>query len=103
MILCRSSAVNHGMQGLDPAVQQLGEPGQLLHLDDRYVARAECGCGSTGRDDFPAQVGQTAGEGHDAAFVTDGDEGAGHGGSVASRESRVASRELSAIRRWTTR
>ncbi len=83
-------AVDHGVQRLDPSVQQLGKPGQLLHLDDGDVARAERGGGSAGRDDLPAQVGQTPGKGHNAAFIADGDEGAGHGQSVASRQSPVA-------------
>ena len=55
-----------GMQRLHPAVEHLGEAGDLLHRRDRDAGGAERGGGAAGGDDLPAELRQALREGDDA-------------------------------------
>jgi hypothetical protein len=52
---CQERTVNRGMQCLHPAIEELGEVGDLLHLKHRDVAGPERRRGPAGGDDLPSQ------------------------------------------------
>ena len=74
---CEQRRVQVGMKRLDPPIQDLREPGQVLdrpHLDASLLDRGE---GAAGRDDLDALLGQALGE-------------VGHPGLVGDRDQRPA-------------
>lgn len=76
--------VDLGVQGLDAAVQALGEPGQLLDLGDGDAGRGDPPGGGPGGDEFDAGLVQPAGEVLEPGLVVDADECATDGPLVAS-------------------
>ncbi len=75
------AAVHRGVQRLHPAVEHLGEGGDLLDADDGNAGLPECRGRAAGGDDLPAELDQALGEGDGSALVADGNEGARHGPS----------------------
>ena len=62
------------VQGLDPAVQALGEAGELLDLHDRYAGGGDAGRRRSGGDDLDAGLVQPLGELLQARLVVDADQ-----------------------------
>jgi hypothetical protein len=60
-----------GMQRFDPSIQELGKPGDLLHIQYRHIATAECRRSATGGDDLPTELHQSPREGNNPSFVAD--------------------------------
>ena len=81
----QQGCVDQRVQGLDPPIEDLGEAGNLLHLQHRDVGGPQGGSRSAGGDDLPSELHQPLGEGHHPALVTDGDQRSWH----ARSESRV--------------
>ncbi|MPN64847.1 hypothetical protein SDC9_212625 [bioreactor metagenome] len=63
------------MEGLDPAVQALGEAGHVLDRDDRDACPGELLGGGAGRDDLDAGRGQGLAELLQTCLVVDGHQG----------------------------
>ena len=72
------AAVHLRMQGLDAAVEHLGEAGVLGDVGDRQAGLAQQAGGAAGRQQLDAEGGELAGEVEHAAFVGDTDQGLGH-------------------------
>ena len=53
--------MDHGMQGLDPAVHHLGEAGQVGDVLHRQAETGDGGAGAAGRDQFDTEPVQGAG------------------------------------------
>ena len=70
----QQARVHPRVQRLDPSVQALGEPGQLLHLGDRYPRGRDPGGGAAGGDDLDAGRVQPGGEVLEPGLVVDADE-----------------------------
>lgn len=68
------AGVDLGVQGLDPAVEALGEAGQLLDLDDRDARRGDLRGGGAGGDELDTGLVQLAGELFEPGLVVDADE-----------------------------
>ena len=65
----QQSAMDGGMQGLDPAIHDFGKAGDLAHIADgqpRFGERLACAAGG---DEFDAGLGELAGEVDNAALV----------------------------------
>jgi hypothetical protein len=71
------------VQGLDAAVQALGEAGQLLDLGDGDAGGGDTGGGGAGGDQLDAGFVQPAGELFEPGLVIDADERATDGPLVA--------------------
>jgi hypothetical protein len=85
---CQQCSVNRGVKRLDAAVEQLGKARDLANLRDRNPGTSQGSRGSPSGDDFPAQLAQRLGKGHDPSLVAYGDQRPRHG-TVWSRESGV--------------
>ena len=70
--------VDQGVEGLHPAVQDLGEAGDLVHIGDSHPGLPQRPRGAAGGDDLPAKLHQRPGELHDAPLVTHGNQRAFH-------------------------
>ena len=66
-------AVDLGMQGLDPAVENFRETGDFADADGLDTFFFQQLLRTSGGDDFPAEVDQAADEIHQAGLVTDTD------------------------------
>lgn len=66
--------VDLGVQGLDPAVQALGEAGQLLDLGDGDTGRGDLGGGGPGGDELDTGFVQPASQFLQPGLVVDADE-----------------------------
>ena len=85
------------MQGLDPAVQDLGRAGELADLDDRHLGLAQGRGRAAGGDQLDALGGEPAAELDQAGLVVHGQQGAadraeGHAAVSARQASRRRSR-----------
>ena len=69
------AGVHHRVQRLDPAVEALGEAGELLDLGHRDARVGDPGGGRAGGDDRDPGLVQAAGELLEAGLVVDGDQG----------------------------
>ncbi len=63
------------VQGLDPAVEALGEAGEVLDLRDRDAQPLDQRSGAAGRDQDDARVVQAADQVLEAGLVVDRDQG----------------------------
>ncbi|OPZ04932.1 MAG: hypothetical protein BWZ09_01451 [Alphaproteobacteria bacterium ADurb.BinA305] len=72
------AAMHLRVQGLDPAVQHLGEAGVLGDVGHRQAGLAQQAGGAAGRQQLDAERGELAGEVEHATFVGDADQGLGH-------------------------
>ena len=73
------AAVDLGMEGLDAAVEHLGEAGEVADVADGEAGFAEGAGGAAGGDELDAVGGQGAGEVDEAGLVGDGEQGAADG------------------------
>ena len=64
-------AVDGRVQRLQPAIEQLGEAGDLVHGDDVDSGGTKRGRRAAGGDDLPPELSETLGKGDDPALVTD--------------------------------
>ena len=80
------AGVDGRVEGLDPALEALGEAGDLLHRGDGQARGGDGGGGGAGGDDLDAGIGQGLSQGDEAGLVVDGDEGAAHGHAVRADE-----------------
>ena len=78
----QQTTVHGGMQGLDPAVEALGEAGEVLDLGHRQAEPGDRRGGAAGRDQLDPGVGEPAHEVLEAGLVVDGDEGTADGTTV---------------------
>ena len=74
--------VDPRVQGLDPAVEALGEAGEVLDLGHRQAEPGDRRGGAAGRDQLDPGVGEPAHEVLEAGLVVDGDEGTADGTTV---------------------
>ena len=79
------SAVDFGVQRLDPAVHHLGEAGDVGNIGDGEAGVAQGLGGAAGGDEFVAGLGEGLGEIDEAGFIGDGEEGAFGHGSVGKK------------------
>ena len=78
----QNSAGDHGVDGLDAAVEHLGEACNVGDISNRNGFVSQKGRSSACRDQFDTEVGQSARERGDTGLVCDTEEGAsdsGHG------------------------
>ena len=68
------AAVDRRMEGLNPAVHDLGKAGHLGDIANGEPGPGECGVGAAGRDDLDAAPGERLGEVGQAGLVEDGDQ-----------------------------
>lgn len=73
------AGVHARVQGLDAAVQALGETGELLDLGDRDACGGDTARGGPGGDEFDAGFVQPAGKLFEPGLVVDADERATDG------------------------
>jgi hypothetical protein len=85
------AAVDAGVEGFDAAVEHFREAGELADVLNLQAGFTEGARGAAGRDELYAEGGQELGEGDQAGFVGDAEEGAADG-LEASREGRVGDR-----------
>ncbi len=76
------AAVDVGVEGLDAAVEHLGEAGEVGDVADFEAGVAEGVGGAAGGDELDAVAGEGAGEVDEAGLVGDGEEGAADGFEV---------------------
>ena len=79
------AGVHPRVQRLDPALEALGEAGEVLDLGHRQAERLDERGRATGRDQGDAGLVQAADELLEAGLVVDGDEGAADGSDVLRR------------------
>ena len=77
------AGVHPGVQGLDPAVQALGEAGELLDLGDRHPGGGDLRGGGAGGDELDARLVQPAGELFEPRLVVDADQRAPDGAACS--------------------
>ena len=80
------AAMDLRMEGLDPAVHDLGKAGGLGKVGDGDAGLVEGGAGAAGRDDLDAARPELAGEIDDAGLVENRDQRAPDGDAVGRRE-----------------
>ena len=73
------AGVHARVQGLDPAVEALGEPGELLDLGHGQAEPLDRGGGATGGDELHAGLGEATDEVLQPGLVEDRDEGTADG------------------------
>ena len=69
-----------GMQGLDPAAQDLGSTGVLRHLGDGQAGRGQGRCRAAAGDQLVARIEQALRQGHQALLVRHAEQGLGRHG-----------------------
>ena len=101
----QDAGVHQRVQGLDPAVQALLEPGDLGDLGDGHARGGDALGGGPGGDDLHAGLMQPGGQLLQPGLVIHGDEGSlqrdavkldGHGGVLLGLDSEVVTRRF----RW---
>jgi len=73
------AAVDAGVEGLNPAIEHFGEAGQFADVLDLQAGFAEGAGGAAGGDELDAEAGEHLGEGDEAGFIGDAEEGAADG------------------------
>ena len=81
------AGVDAGVEGLDAALEALGEAGDVLDAGDGQAGGGDRLGGRAGGDDLDAGVDEGAGEVGEAGLVVDGDEGPLHGHLLGVDES----------------
>ena len=73
------TAVDEGVEGLDAAVEHLGEAGEVADVADGQAGFAEGAGGAAGGDELDAEAGEGLGKLDEAGFVGDAEQGAADG------------------------
>src|SRR5829696_2786091 len=93
----QEAGVDPGVEGLDSAVEELGEAGQLLDPGDGQAVPLEGGGGGAGGDDLDPGGGQGGGQAFQALLVEDADQGPADGQAGRHRDTP------SAVTTWARR
>ena len=80
----QDTGVDAGVEGLDAALQALGEVGDLLHGGHGDARSCNGGGGRAGGDDLDARPAQGCGQVGQPRLVVDGDQGPAHGQTVGA-------------------
>src|SRR5260370_4086643 len=73
----QQSAMDFGMQGLDPTVHHFREASQVRHVADLEAGLGECSRGAPGGDELDAEALQPPGERDQSDLVGYRNEGSG--------------------------
>jgi hypothetical protein len=69
--IAEETSMDEGVEGLDAAVEHLGEAGYIAHVLDLELGGAEGGGGAAGADELETELDELGCELHETGFIGD--------------------------------